>query len=175
MIAGAGPIGLMHLQLARISGARQILVSELIPERRNLAGLMGADRVFDPRTLNLVEVALEETGGRGVDSAIMAIGVPDLANDLLKATRKGGIVNLFAGFSGEGEARIHANLLHYNEVYLTGTASASRFHFYQALSLVLSQRIDLAPLISHRLPLSEIDRALQIAKEGEGLKVIVMP
>jgi len=175
LIVGAGPIGLMHVQLAKISGARRILVSELIPERRDLAALMGADRVFDPRTLNLVEAALEETGGRGVDSAIMAIGVPDLVNDLLKAIRKGGVVNLFAGFSGEGEARIHANLLHYNEIYLTGTASASRSHFHEASSLVLSKRIDLASLISHRLPLSEIDRAFQITKNGEGLKVIVTP
>ncbi|MDH7500511.1 MAG: zinc-dependent dehydrogenase, partial [candidate division NC10 bacterium] len=155
LIVGAGPIGLMHIQLAKLCGARRILVSELIPERRNMASLMGASRVFDPRTLNLVEVAKEETGGLGVDSAIMAIGVPELANDLIKSTRKGGIVNLFAGFSGEGETRIHANLLHYNEVYLTGTASASRSHFHQALSLVLSKRIDLSSLISHRLPLSE--------------------
>jgi L-iditol 2-dehydrogenase len=175
LIIGAGPIGLMHLQLARMSGAARILVSELIPGRRDLASAMGADRTIDPHASNLAEVALEETAGRGVDSAIMAIGVPDLVNDLLKATRKGGTVNLFAGFSGEGEARIHANLLHYHEVYLTGTASASRAHFYQALSLVSSQRINLAPLISHRLPLSEIDQALQITKKGEGLKVIVVP
>lgn len=175
LIVGAGPIGLMHIQLAKSSGARRIVVSELIAERRNMASLMGADLVFDPRTVNLVEVALEESGGLGVDSAIMAIGVPELANDLIKSTRKGGIVNLFAGFSGEGEARIHANLLHYNEVYLTGTASASRSHFYEALSLILSKRIDLSPLISHRLPLSEIHWALQLTKKGEGLKVVVLP
>lgn len=175
LIVGAGPIGLMHIQLAKLSGARGILVSELIPERRRMASLLGASRVFDPRALNLVEVAREETGGLGVDAAIMAIGVPELANDLIKSTRKGGIVNLFAGFSGEGEARIHANLLHYNEVYLTGTASASRSHFHEALSLVLSKRIDLSSLISHRLPLSEIHWALQITKKGEGLKVVVLP
>jgi L-iditol 2-dehydrogenase len=165
----------MHIQLARMSGARRILVSELIPERRDLATRMGADRVFDPRTSSLVEVALEETGGLGVDSATMAIGVPQLVNDLLKATRKGGTVNLFAGFSGKGDAQIEANILHYNEVCLTGTASASRSHFKDALSLVMAKRIDLSPLISHRFPLTEIDRAFEVTKKGEGIKVIVEP
>lgn len=173
LIIGAGPIGLMHLQLAKMSGARRILVSELIPERRNLATVMGADRVLDPQILNLVEIALDETAGQGVDSSIMAIGVPQLVNDMIRATRKGGIVNLFAGFSGKGDAQIEANLLHYNEVYLTGTASASRSHFHKALSLVLDRRIDLSSLISHRFPLSEINRAFQVTKNGEGLKVIV--
>ena len=175
LIAGAGPIGLMHIQLARMSGARSIIVSELLLERRDLAARMGADQVFDPRTSNLVEVASKETGGLGVDSAIMAIGVSNLVNDLLKATRKGGTVNLFAGFSGKGEAQIEANLLHYDEIHLTGTASASRSHFQDALSLVLAKRIDLAPLISHRFPLTEIDRAFQITKSGEGIKVIIDP
>ena len=173
LIVGAGPIGLMHIQLARMAGARRILVSELIPGRRDLAASMGADKVFDPHVLKLTEVALEETGGRGVDSTIMAIGVPSLVNDLLKVTRKGGTVNLFAGFSGAGDAQIEANILHYNEVYLTGTASASRSHFHEALSLVLAKRIDLSPLISHRFPLSDIGQAFQITKNGEGIKVIV--
>jgi len=175
LVVGAGPIGLMHIQLARMSGARKILVSELIPERRDLALRIGADRVFDPRTSNLVQVALEETAGLGVDSAIMAIGVPQLVNDLLKATRKGGTVNLFAGFTGTGDAQIEVNILHYHEVYLTGTASASRSHFKDALSLVMARRIDLSPLISHRFPLAEIDRAFEVTRKGEGIKVIVEP
>jgi L-iditol 2-dehydrogenase len=175
LIVGAGPIGLMHIQLARMAGAAKVLVSEFIPERRDLAIRMGADRAFDPRLSGLVEVALQETGGLGVHSAIMAIGVSGLANDLVRATRKGGTVNLFAGFTGKGEAQIEANLLHYNEVYLTGTASASRCHFRDALSLVLAKRIDLSPLISHRLPLADVERAFQITKKGEGIKVIVEP
>lgn len=175
MIIGAGPIGLLHILLARMSGARRILVSELTQERRALALKMGADLAFDPSTHNLTDLALHETEGRGIDAAIMAIGIPTLVNDLLKATRKGGSVNLFAGFSGEGEAQIGANLLHYNEINLTGTASASRSHFHSALSLVLAKRIDLSPLVSHRFPLSQIDQAIQATKKGEGIKVIVIP
>ncbi len=175
LIVGAGPIGLMHVQLARMSGAGRILVSELIPERRDLAVLMGADKVFDPQIRNLVDAALEETNGLGVDSAIMAIGLTQIVNDLIKATRKGGIVNLFAGFTAQGDSQIQANLLHYNEIYLTGTASASRSHFHSALSLALEKRIDVSPLISHRFPLSEIDRAFWVTKSGEGLKVVVTP
>jgi L-iditol 2-dehydrogenase len=175
LIVGAGPIGLMHLQLARLSGAGRILVSELIAARRDLAASMGADRTIDPRSVDLVSVVMEETNGRGVDASIMAMGAPEIVNDLIKATRKGGIVNLFAGFSGEGETQIHANLLHYNEVILTGTASASRHHFHQAMSLVSSRRIDLLPLISHRFSLSDVHKALQVVKKGEGLKAIVFP
>jgi len=175
VIMGAGPIGLMHLQLARQTGATKIVISEPVDERRTLAGEMGADICVNPQEGDLVEVVMGETHGLGADVTLLAVGVPALVNEAFKITHKQGSVNLFAGFAGKGESTIEANLVHYNELNVTGTASASRWHFSEAMKLVTSGQIDLEKLITHRFPLGEIDKALETVLEGRGLKVIVIP
>jgi L-iditol 2-dehydrogenase len=175
VIIGAGPIGLMHLQLARLAGASKIIMSEPIDERRVLAMEMGADICVNPRTENLEKVVMNETLSLGADATLMAIGVTDLVNEAFKITRKQGTVNLFAGFGGKGESTIEANIVHYNELNVTGTASAAPWHFNEAMKLVASGKINLEKLISHRFPLEEIDIALQTVMDGKGVKVIVVP
>ncbi len=175
LIIGAGPIGLMHLQLARASGATQIIVSEPSPQRRARAAELGADVCLDPRAEDLAAVVRERTDGLGADAIIMAIGVPDLVNDLIGLARKDGTVNLFAGFDGEGRATISANTIHYNQVVVTGSASSSRIHFEQALRLVAAGKVDLKVLITHRFPLDRIADAFATTIEGRGLKSVVIP
>lgn len=175
VILGAGPIGLMHLQLARQAGATKIIISEPFEERRILAKELGADICLNPQTDNLKEVVMEETHGIGADATILAIGVPALINEAFKITRKQGNVNLFAGFGGKGESTIEANLIHYGELNVTGTASAAPWHFQEAMKLVASGQIKLEKLITHRFPLEEIDTALKTVLEGKGVKVVVTP
>ena len=172
---GAGPIGLMHLQLARLAGATTIIVSEPQAERRVLASEMGADLCLNPQKDDLAELVMEETQDLGADVTMMAIGVPELVNDALKITRKQGSVNLFAGFGGKGESTFEANLVHYNETNVTGTASAARRHFHDALRLLVSGQVELDKLITHRFALEDIDKALETVLQGAGLKVIVQP
>lgn len=175
VIMGAGPIGLMHLQLVRLAGAAKIISSEPSDERRSLAKEMGADICVNPQEVDLTEVVMEETQGLGADVTLLAIGVPALTNEAFQMTRKQGSVNLFAGFAGKGECTIEANLVHYNELNVTGTASAAPWHFSEAMKLVTSGQIDLEKLITHRFPLEEIDKALKTVLEGKGLKVVVVP
>ncbi|GFN22676.1 zinc-dependent dehydrogenase [Thermanaeromonas sp. C210] len=174
LIMGSGPIGLMHLMLARAKGAGKIVVSELSARRRRLALEAGADVVVDPAEMSLAEVARRETD-MGFDVAIMAVGVPGQVNDVFKAVRKGGRVSLFAGFP-EGETSvIDANTIHYNEILVTGASASTRQDFIQAMHLVKAGRIDLKQLISHRFALKDIAQALEVARSGEGLKVIIEP
>lgn len=174
LIIGSGPIGLMHLMLAKAKGARKIVVSELSVSRRRLALEAGADIVIDPRVEALTEVARRETE-MGFDVAIMAVGVPGLVNDTLKAVRKGGRVSLFAGFP-EGETSIiEANTIHYNEIIVTGASASTRQDFIQAMLLIDSGKINLKQLISHRFALKDITQALEVARSAEGLKVIIEP
>ena len=94
LIVGAGPIGLMHMQLSRIAGAKQVIVSEPNEMRRQVALELGADKVVDPTKENLEQIISDATGGMGADVIIMAIGVPALVNSTLKLCKKGGTVNL---------------------------------------------------------------------------------
>jgi L-iditol 2-dehydrogenase len=96
VVIGAGPIGLMHLQLARLSGAHKVIVSEPSAQRRALAGELGASRTVDPTTESLAEIVLAETDGDGADVVVAAIGVAQIVNDLLKLARPGGRVNLLS-------------------------------------------------------------------------------
>ncbi len=175
LVLGAGPIGLFHLQLALLAGARSVIVSEPSEFRREFAQRLGAHVVVDPLTEDLAAVVSETTGGLGVDSTIICIGLPRLVNDALHVTRKGGCINIFAGLSGKGWAEVEANLIHYNELKVTGTTAARRSDFETALKLIESGRIDVRPMLTDRFPLERTAEAISKAAGGEGLKVALIP
>ena len=175
LIMGAGPIGLLHLQLALLSGAGAVIVSQRSPARRALAGRLGAAAAVDPTSQDLAEVVHEHTRGRGVDLAIIAIGVPELVNQALTLTRVGGRVNLFAGLAGKGWAEIEANLIHYRQLAVTGSSDVRRSDYETALGLITSERIDTASLITHRFPLEDVAGAFAAAAGREAVKVAVLP
>ncbi len=89
LIMGAGPIGLFHLQLALLSGAETVIVSQPSAPRREFAAGLGAHLTVNPGEENLSSVVAEATGGLGVDVAIVCIGKPGLVNDALGLVRRG--------------------------------------------------------------------------------------
>ncbi len=175
VIAGAGPIGLMHLKLAKAFGAAKVIVSEPARVRMEYARQMGADIVTDPTQDDLHQAVMDQTDGLGADSAIMAIGVPELVGQLAGMLRKGGTLNLFAGFQEDAQATITCNLIHYGQINVTGSAAASRQHFQQAMTLLESGKVTLSDLITHRFALENIHDALDMMTRGQGLKGIMLP
>ncbi|MGI6083960.1 MAG: zinc-dependent dehydrogenase [Acetivibrionales bacterium] len=173
LIVGAGPIGLMHMQLAKIAGAFKTIVSEPNAYRLATAKKLGADVVVDPNNENLEEIVMRETDGLGADVIILAIGVPAMVNQCLKLCKRGGSVNLFAGFSGTGESTIEANLIHYNELNVNGSTAYRRIDYLEAARMVAAQRINLKELVTHKFTIDEFDKAYNVAKSGEGLKIVI--
>jgi L-iditol 2-dehydrogenase len=172
---GAGPIGLLHLQLALVSGARAVIVSEPSAVRRAHAERLGATLTVDPES-GVLEAAVEEvTGGLGIDATVVAIGRPQLVDEAVRLARTGGRVNLFAGFGGSGLAEVESNLLHYKQVRLTGSANSRRADYETALRLIESGRIDSVSMVTHRFPLTEVAEAIRTVAAGEGIKVAVLP
>jgi L-iditol 2-dehydrogenase len=174
VICGAGPIGLLHVKLARLSGARAIVVSEPSATRREAARAAGADITVDPTTEDLKAIVLGATKGIGADVAIVAIGVPALANQALALVRRRGRVSLFAGFSVGDSAPLDINLIHYSELVLTGSFGLSRAHFERALDLIATGRIDVKPFVTHRFELSAMTEALATAEQGTAVKVAIL-
>lgn len=175
LVVGAGPIGLMHLQLSKIVGAKDVIVSEPIRSRREKAEKLGADCVVDPTKENLEQIIMERTKGLGVDVIIMAIGVPAIINSTLKLCRKGGTVNLFAGFAGTGEAMIEVNTIHYNEINVNGSTAYKREDYLEAADMVINQKVNLEEIVTHTFKIEEFQKAYEICKGGEGLKVLIEP
>jgi L-iditol 2-dehydrogenase len=173
-VLGAGPIGLLHAQVALHRGARVIAVDPL-EQRRSLARELGVHDVVDPAAGDPVDQVRELTGGYGAGVVIVAVGSMTAAEQAIAMARKGGFVNLFAGIYPPSELRIDPNVLHYGEISLTGSHDYAPAEFAQALRLLEYRMVRAAPLITHHYPLPEIADAFATARDQRGLKSIVHP
>jgi L-iditol 2-dehydrogenase len=175
LVMGAGPIGLLHLQLALHAGARQVIVSQPAGPRREQAERLGATAAVDPQTEDLAEVVRELTGGVGVDATIICVGAPALVDQAVQLSRNGGRVNVFAGMKGDGWTEVSANRIHYKQVVVTGTSNCRRADYETALGLIVSGNIDVAAMITHRFALSEVHDAIGTVGSPEAIKAAVVP
>lgn len=175
LIMGSGPIGLFHLQLSLLAGARTVIVSDPSAPRRAVASAFGAHITIDPTVEDLPSVVSEVTGGLGVDSIIICIGVPTLVNDALHMARQRGRINIFAGLADKGWAEIEANLIHYKELEVTGSANSRRADYQTALQLIESGRIKVEPMVTDRFPLQSAHEALDKVASGKCIKIAVLP
>lgn len=174
VVVGTGPIGLLHVQLARLQGAR-VIATDLIPERLEVAKEVGAHEVVDATQGDAVEQVRELTQGRGADAVIVATGARAAMEQGLQMAAMHGNVNLFAGSYPPPQLPLNPNLIHYKELILTGSHHYTPFTFQRALKLLQYGMVRVKPLISHRLPLGQTREGFDIVANQKGLKVIVLP
>lgn len=174
LIEGAGPIGLLHLMLAKGAGAKTVIVSEPNAYRLAKAKEAGADVTLNPMEEDLAEVVKRETGGLGADVVILCIGVPAIVNQAFMLCKRNGCVMLFAGFPEGVECNISPNLIHYSEIHVTGSTAYSRVDYREAASLVATGKLNLKPVITHQFPIAEFKEAYKLAKSGKGLKICIV-
>jgi L-iditol 2-dehydrogenase len=129
----------------------------------------------DPTRQNLEVVVEELSRGVGVDVSVICVGTPQLVNQAVRLSRSGGRINVFAGLKGQGWAEIEANLVHYKQVLLTGSAGVGRADYETALRLIESGRIDTASMITHRFALTAVAEAMDTVRTGTAIKVAVLP
>lgn len=176
LVMGAGPIGVMHVLLACLRGAGKVLVSDLIPERLELARGLGADRAIDLNQEDQAEVIAEETGGRGADAIIVAAPARAAQEAALQLAAYRGRINLFGGLPKDDPTiNFDSNSVHYKELMVTGTTACSTQDCRQAADIVNAGRVDLSPLISAIFPLSEARQAFATAEDRKALKVVIRP
>jgi L-iditol 2-dehydrogenase len=176
LIVGAGPIGIMHLMLARLSGAVRIIVSDLITDRLALATQAGADRVVNPTEEDLAAVIVKESGGEGADVIVVAAPAHRAQQESLTLAAIGGRINFFGGLPKDRPTiEFDANLVHYKELVVTGTTACSTDDCRRAAAIVNSGRINLSPLVSARFPLRKVTKAFATAGDRTSLKVIIEP
>jgi len=105
------------------------------------------------------------------DATILAVGVPDLIRIAIKAVRKSGKVNLFAGFDHAASVTIDPNVIHYGQLRITGASESRRRDYAEAMSLVTTGVVDPSPLLTHRFALEDHEQAFRTAANGSALKV----
>jgi len=173
-IIGAGPSGIIHTMLAKISGAAKILVTDIVDYRLRMAAQLGADRAINPQRENLPEKVRDATDGRGADVAIVTAPNAEAVEDSIQIVRKGGRLLLFAPTQPDQYARLSPHRLFFSEITVVPSYSVSHVETRTALQLIGSGRINAKELITHRFPLSRTADAFQTAAASkECLKVVV--
>lgn len=175
LVIGAGPIGLLHVQMALLEGASQVIMSEPSESRRATAAELGATHCVDPTKEDLQQYVYGLTNGLGADVVIVCIGVPTLVNQAMSCARKRGRVSLFAGFPKGGSAEFDPNLVHYGELEVVGASNASRDAHELALRLIGEGKINVKALHTDTFPLSKVVEAIEYVSSGDGIKVSVVP
>ncbi len=174
LIAGCGPIGLQLLMVARFEGAR-IFTSDPIPQRRQKSLSLGAIESFDPTSGKLVEQVKSRTEGRGADAVLVAVAHPAVVEEALAATRPGGRVLLFAANDPVTRIEFPAAAVGIDEKEILGSYSAAVDIQASAADLVLSKKLPVLDIVTHRFPLARIQEALELAARptAESLKVLI--
>jgi L-iditol 2-dehydrogenase len=172
VIVGAGPIGLLHLQVARNRGAR-VIVSDPITARLEKARELGAHDVINASAADPVARVKELTEGRGANAVIVAVGGTEPIRQGLDMAAINGWVNAFAGTYPPAEMPVDPNLIHYRQIRFTGSHDFTPHHFTMALKLIQHGIVRVAPLISHRFPLDDVREAFETTANRRGLKSMV--
>lgn len=172
LITGAGPVGLGAVVNAKYRGARVLLV-ESEPYRVELARLLGADVVLNPDDPRLVGHLLDLTGGRGVDAALDCSGTVAAERTCLDTTRRLGQVT-FVGECGDSLAiRVSPDMIR------KGLTVRGVWHYNLSLFPQVMQVIQRSPvieqLITHRMPMSQIDQAFALSASRQCGKVVLDP
>lgn len=172
VIIGVGPIGQMLAQLARLRGGRVIAV-DMIPERVELALELGASEGLNAADPDLVEQVQSLTGGLGAEAVIVAVGAPAAEAQALLLAAPGGCVNYFAGTYPSATIPVDPNLIHYKQLWVTGSYHFTPGGFGAALDLIARREVEVESLISHRLGLDEIAHGFDIVMNQQGMKVVI--
>jgi L-iditol 2-dehydrogenase len=173
LVMGAGPIGCLHIAIAKARGAR-VLLSEPSAVRRQMAQAFQPDWIVDPNSEDLAQRVSAATGGVGVDIAICANPVAATHTQAVEVVRKRGKVVLFGGLPKASPlTSLDANRIHYGEIEVLGSFSYHPTMHALALDVIRQGLVNADQVITHRMPLDEINRAFHTASSGEALKVMV--
>jgi L-iditol 2-dehydrogenase len=175
VIIGAGPIGCLHVRLARSRGAARVFLADLNPER--LA--MSAERVAPDAALHgsdLVDQVLKLTDGRGADVVITAAASGAAQEQALQMAARQGRISFFGGLPKDNPViACDSNLVHYRELTIVGANGSSPSHNARALDLIASGAVPVADLITDHLPLSQVLEGIEIVGRGTAIKVTIEP
>ncbi|MFH0964781.1 MAG: alcohol dehydrogenase catalytic domain-containing protein [Planctomycetota bacterium] len=175
VVAGAGPTGCMHARLAQMLGA-SVILADVSAKRLVLARRFGFDLYVDPAEVDLAEVVMSRTGGRGADVAVLACSSARAQEDAVRYIASGGRVSLFGYLPEESPvAALDTNALHRKEAAVFGAMGSTPCDFPRSIALVADPSFEASGLVTDSFPLGDIARAFEYACRAEGLKVVVLP
>jgi L-iditol 2-dehydrogenase len=177
VVIGSGPIGCLHVRLARARGAARVFLVERNPDRLRLAAaLVGPDAAIHAADTDVVDAVRKLTDGRGADVAIVAAASAAAQEQALALAARQGRISFFGGLPKDDPVvAVDANLVHYRELTIVGANGSSPAHNARALDLIATGAVGVQDLITHRLPLAATLDAFDLVARGTAIKVTIEP
>ncbi|MEW6623041.1 MAG: alcohol dehydrogenase catalytic domain-containing protein [Bacillota bacterium] len=172
VVVGAGIMGQLHAVLARLSGAK-VIVIEPNAARRNLALSLGAHAAVDPTVDDEKTVLNSLTRGVGPDVVFITTASTSLAEKYLDAAGKMGRVIFYGSFHPNKDIPIDPNKVHYSEIVITGSASPSTEDFFQASRMLAQKLVPVKEFISCTYSLDNIQEAFEASLSLDTYRVMV--
>ena len=175
-IIGAGSLGLMLIQVAKLMGCDVVAVVKR-DEQVNDAKRFGADDVVHiNKTKSVIDAVIHLTEGRGSDVVIEAVGRPQAWQWAVEMVRRGGAVNFFGGCATGTKVELDTNRLHYSELTLRSTFHHTPESVRKAFTLIAEKRIKSTDYVTGEAPLSKLKQVLQqMLERGNQIKTAIIP
>ncbi|MDR3565409.1 MAG: zinc-dependent dehydrogenase [Negativicutes bacterium] len=174
-VIGAGPIGLMHAELARARGAGKVFLINRSAKRLEEAAKFAFDAYIDLSSTDGVKAVMELTGGLGANVVIVTAGTHEAQILGISMTSKMGKVCLFAGLpQNQPTIEMDANFVHYRQIAVYGAFSSAPRHNALALEMIRSGKIAAKKILTHLVSLKNISDGMDLVGRG-GLRIAVSP
>jgi 2-desacetyl-2-hydroxyethyl bacteriochlorophyllide A dehydrogenase len=168
LIYGAGPIGLLMLQLVNNGGASSVTVVDLKEDKLQLARTLGAHETVAAGPG--ADRALRELSPLGFDVVIDCTGLPAVVEHMFTQVRKNGKLLFFGVNPPEARISVSPYDVYQQDLEILGSF-ALRYTFHDSFALLQSRAVDVRPLLSDRFPIERFPEALALAGSGDALKV----
>lgn len=175
LIIGDGPVGCLHAEVAKARGASLVMMAGM--DRLTLAEKFGCELLLDNAEPSLVkEKVMEATNGLGADFVICAVPTVRVQQQALELCRKRGTVVIYGGVPKNNEiSPLNSNLIHYNELTVTGAFSYPAAGLSDALDAIHHKHIHADYYINKIVSLGNVNEGIKIIETGKALKVIISP
>ena len=172
VIIGAGTMGLMHVMLAKLLGAR-IIVINIDEARLNIAAQLGAQQIINARSGDPIKAVKDLTEGRGAEAVIVTSGDKVAGEQGVAMAGRLGFVIFYSSIYPATMLNLDWNRIHYEEIVVTGTEGKTEADFREAVRLLEVGLADLRPLISSFINLKELPSELGAEHKGAIFRVVV--
>ena len=175
LVIGAGMAGLLHVQLAAKSGAAKVVAVDINPGRLELARSFGADHTIVAGS-DMIDCFKSVNDGRLAEIVVVATGAKAAVEQAFQAVDRGGAILFFAPTDPGVKIDMPFNDLWRKEISMTSSYAGSPRDILAAIELISAGRIDVDPMITHRLPLAETQKGFAlVAEAGASIKVVIEP
>ncbi len=176
VIIGAGPMGLAHIQLAKLKGAAPIIVTEMNRVRLDKARELGADHVIDAGARDAVEAVKELTEGRGADYVIEAVGSIPTYKQAFEMVRRGGTLVAFGAAPSTASLELKPFDIYSKELNIVGSYAGTYATWPEAIALIQGGRFDPEQIVTEVVPLDDVVGAIEtVEKNKDVIKIQIQP